>query len=90
MNTSFRAEPANNYGLDDWRVVFIRADHKRIKNQTCGSSWSYEKKSRVNKRPVWSQDFFVISEVWFGLFSIGQLHASQIILIFNIRNLTYI
>ncbi len=36
MNTAFRAEPANNYGLDDWRVGFVRADHKRIKNQTCG------------------------------------------------------
>ncbi len=37
MNTAFRAEPANNYGSDDWRVVFMRADHKRIKNQTCGT-----------------------------------------------------
>lgn len=88
MNTAFRAEPASNYGLDDWRVVFIRADHKRIKKHVAHSSWSYEfTRSQCGHKTSLS---LYKGLVWFGFFSIGQLFVSQIILIFNICNATYI
>lgn len=44
----------------------MRADHKRIKKHVAHSSWSY-KKPWAHKKPVWSQDFFVVIVVWFGL-----------------------
>lgn len=60
MNTAFRAEPANNYGLDDWRVVFMRADHKRIKKHVAHSSYEFTRSQCDHKTSLSLQRFSLV------------------------------